>query len=209
MKYEMIWNEEIELYQIRALKDFNNVKSGELGGYIQHERNLSQYENAWVHVNARVYEDAQVCENARIFGNAEVFGDTLVYGNASVSEDAIVCEKTWVFGNSMIFGNAQVSGDAKISGNAMVYEDVVVYGKVEIRGNAIIRGNARVSEEFIYILGYPFEIIKTDLHLSVGCKQHTFSEWKKLLLDKDLYRIEVAKADYERLRSIVEYLVNE
>lgn len=30
------------LYQIRALKDFGEVKAGDLGGYIEKESNLSQ-----------------------------------------------------------------------------------------------------------------------------------------------------------------------
>lgn len=54
-----------------------------LGGYVQQERNLSQFGNAWVcgnvqvYGNAWVYGDAQVCGDARIYGNAKVYGDVI------------------------------------------------------------------------------------------------------------------------------------
>ena len=46
-KYELVKNDSIEvrdhtLYRIKALKDFNNVKKGDLGGYIEKPYNLDQ-----------------------------------------------------------------------------------------------------------------------------------------------------------------------
>ena len=48
------------LYRIRALKDFSNVNSGDLGGYVGDCENLSQYGDAWVYDDARVFGDARV-----------------------------------------------------------------------------------------------------------------------------------------------------
>ena len=59
----IINNSGIKLYRIKALKNFSDVKKGDLGGYVQKERNLSQFGNAWV------YGDAQVYGNAKVFGN--------------------------------------------------------------------------------------------------------------------------------------------
>lgn len=42
----------VVLCRIRALKDFGDVKAGELGGYIEKEENLSQEGNAKVSDNA-------------------------------------------------------------------------------------------------------------------------------------------------------------
>ena len=74
-KYELT-DETIEVYgtalhRIKALKDFGNVKKGELGGYVESERNLSQEGNCWVYGNAEVYDNAEVCGNAKVFGNAD------------------------------------------------------------------------------------------------------------------------------------------
>ena len=76
-------NSGIILYRIKALKDFSDVKKGDFGGYVQQERNLSQFGNAWIYDNAKVFGDAKVCGNAWICGNAKV------YGNAQVSDDVI------------------------------------------------------------------------------------------------------------------------
>ena len=63
-KYEMTSNtkelKRRKLFQIRALKDFGDVKVGDLGGYIEKEENLSHGGNAWVYDDALVYDDACV-----------------------------------------------------------------------------------------------------------------------------------------------------
>ena len=48
----------ITLYQIRALKDFDNISKGDLGGWVEKEENLSQDGLSWVYGNARVYGNA-------------------------------------------------------------------------------------------------------------------------------------------------------
>ena len=59
-----------KLFQIRALISFGNVTAGDLGGYVESERNLDHDGNAWVYGDARVS------------GNAWVYGDAWVSGNA-------------------------------------------------------------------------------------------------------------------------------
>lgn len=44
----------IELFRVKALISFGDVKEGELGGYIAKEGNLSHSGNAWVYGNAEV-----------------------------------------------------------------------------------------------------------------------------------------------------------
>ena len=109
-KYELT-DETIEVYgtalhRIKALKDFGNVKKGELGGYVESERNLSQEGNCWVYDNARVYS------NAKVFGNAEVCDNARVYSNAKV------CDNARVYSNAKVFGNAEACGNAEVFGNA-------------------------------------------------------------------------------------------
>ena len=75
-KYELLQDQTIEwcgrtLCHIRALRDFGNVRAGDVGGYIECERNLSQDGNAWVYGNALVSGNAQVYGNALVSGNAD------------------------------------------------------------------------------------------------------------------------------------------
>lgn len=109
-KYELT-DETIEVYgtalhRIKALKDFGNVKKGELGGYVESERNLSQEGNCWVYSNARVYSNALVYSNAKVYSNALVCGNAKVCGNAEVCGNAdyitikglgSVCRNTTIF----------------------------------------------------------------------------------------------------------------
>ena len=99
------------LHRIKALRDFSNVKAGELGGWTEKESNLSHSGNCWV------YNDAKVYDNAEVWGNADV------YDNAKVWGDAKVCDNADVYGNAKVYGNAEVCGNAKVYGNAEVYGD--------------------------------------------------------------------------------------
>ena len=69
-KYELTSDTKIVfghiLYRIKALSSFGCVSAGDLGGFLESEKNLSQNGDAWV------YGDAEVYGNARVYGNAEV-----------------------------------------------------------------------------------------------------------------------------------------
>ena len=84
------------LYRIRAVRDFGSVKTGEFGGYIEKEENLSHFGNAWISGDAWVYGDARVSGNAWISGDARVSGNARVFGNAWISGDA------WAYGNAKV-----------------------------------------------------------------------------------------------------------
>lgn len=74
------------LYRIEALKDFGNVKKGDLGGFVEWE-NLSQKGMCWIYEDAKVYENAYVFENAEIYG--EAYGSAKICGTAICTEVAI------------------------------------------------------------------------------------------------------------------------
>ena len=103
--------------RIRAVKTVANVATGELGGWIEKEENLSQDGDAWVSDNAWVFGNAKVSDNAEVSDDAEVSD------NAWVSGDAEVFGNAWVFGNAKVSDDAWVFGDAKVSGDA----DYVVF----------------------------------------------------------------------------------
>lgn len=66
------------LRQIEAIENFGDVKKGDIGGWIETEKNLSMYGNAWV------------SDDARVFGNARVFGqyDYILIGAIGSRNDA-------------------------------------------------------------------------------------------------------------------------
>ena len=194
-KYELTTNTKMcfgrKLYQIKALKDFGDVKAGDLGGYIEKEENLSQdgiawvFGNAYVYGNARVYDDAYVYGNTLISGNAQVFGNAYVYDNAQVFGNACICGDAKVFGNACVydnaevFDNAQVFGDAKVFGNTCVFDYACVYGNACVYDTTWIHCDAQISSNADYICfkGFGsknrnttmFRTKNGDVYVSCGC----------------------------------------
>ena len=58
------------LHRIRALVSFGDIVAGDVGGWIEYEKNLSHSGDAWVSGDAQVFGDARVYGNARGFGDA-------------------------------------------------------------------------------------------------------------------------------------------
>ena len=151
------------LHRIQAVRDFDNVKTGDLGGWIEKEENLSHGGNCWIDDNAKVYDtalihgnaqvrgDARVYNDAHISGNALIYGNTMVRGNVLVSDNVQICGHAVIQGNALIRGNVLVRGDALVSGNALVrgnaqvYDNALVNGYAQVCDNAQIYGNAKVS----------------------------------------------------------------
>ena len=121
MKYELLKNNFIEykgrkLYRIRALKSFSDIKCGDIGGYVENGKNLSQNGNCWIYNNAKVYDAGRVFDNAIIKNNAEVFD------NASVLDNAIIQDNAICYDNSVIYRNAVCGTDTKVYGHGVIYE---------------------------------------------------------------------------------------
>ena len=70
-----------KLYRIRALVTFDSVVVGQLGGFVESEKNLDQ----------------SLLGNAWVFDDAQVFDDARVYGDASVRSYAIISDKKMIF----------------------------------------------------------------------------------------------------------------
>lgn len=149
--------------EIKALGNFDHVKAGELGGWIQSEENLSHEGTAWVFDNACVMElalvedDACVCDSAMISGAARISGIANVKDYATVTSCATISDwvtirgRAFVGGNTKIeggvdvYGGVRVYGDAHISGDARLFGNAYVYGKTRISGHALVGGRARVE----------------------------------------------------------------
>lgn len=74
------------LYRIRALKNFGDVKKGDIGGWVESEKNLSQKGLCWIYDDAKVSDKARVSENAHIMDLAVVDSNACVYGTAGVCD---------------------------------------------------------------------------------------------------------------------------
>lgn len=186
------------LYRIEALKDFDNVKKGDKGGFIENEENLSQYGDCWI------YDDAKVYDNAEVSDNAEVYGITWVFDNAQV------------YGNAVVRGHCCVADNAKVCGNTIVCDDVLVCdnakvcGKAEVFGHAAICGGAVITNNSDYIVfknwwssGRYFTWTRSNNMWKVACFHGTGKE----LIEKAYKDSEISGREYERVVKYVESII--
>lgn len=79
-----------KVYRIRALKNFGDVKAGDLGGYVSSEKNLGRSGKCWIYDDSvvtgtgKVTGDSKVCDNSFIYSNVSVRGNSLIK-NSSIN----------------------------------------------------------------------------------------------------------------------------
>lgn len=134
----------ITLHRIQALRDFADVKTGDLGGFVEDETNLSQEGDCWVYDDAKVYGDACVTDDAQVRDNAEVYEDACIAKKSTVTDNAEVS------GHAIVTDDAVVCDDAVVTDSAIVCEYARIYadyreGRGRAEKNAIIFGDARVD----------------------------------------------------------------
>lgn len=135
------------LYRIRALKNFRNVKKGDLGGYVEKESNLSQTGNAWIYDDAKAMDNAIVKDDATLHHSAEVYDKAIVSGSASVNENVTLRDKATVSDKAILYGNVILVDGAKIYGKARLYDYVLVSGNAQVFDNARCYGFAKIEDD--------------------------------------------------------------
>lgn len=158
------------LHRIVALRDFDSVKKGDKGGWIETEENLSHEGNCWVYDEAKVLDNARVCDNAKIYCNA------IVYNHARVRNNAKIYDHVMNYGNSDVYGNAGVYGKTIICGSTEISGFVDVIGEAKLY-------NAKISSIVDYIIfknwwssGRYFTWTRSNNMWSVGCFYGTGDE---------------------------------
>lgn len=171
MKYRLTENvieyEGKRLFQIQAVKNFQAdqwyIQAGELGGYVESERNLSQQGSCWL------MKRSKVMGNASVSGNAYVSGSSVISGNAQVFDNALVVGSSKVTDNAKVYGNAFIMNCEMISGDAQVFEFAVIAKAVSVVGSAKIYGNAEI-ESFAKVGGeceiFDHALIKNQVNVS-------------------------------------------
>lgn len=149
MRYELVdYNPETKLYRIK------NIKTQQLGGWVEGTHNLSQDEDdtAWIYHDAVVCEKAFVSGNAVIQNNAKIFGHAEVYDNVCVADYAqiggyaVIRNKALIYGKAQVFDNACVQDQSSIYGNARVFGNARVKNNAQVRENSCVSGNASIKD---------------------------------------------------------------
>lgn len=151
-KYRIVNRNPVEvrghkLYRIVALRDIvfpyrqrcgKLIRAGDVGGFVEHESNLSQEGASWIGGDAMVYGDA------RVLGSAIVMGHAVVRGSACVSGNAIVDQNALMYGKSYVTGRAFVGGSARVYGSSQIHDEAEVEGKARVYGSCLMSGSPRI-----------------------------------------------------------------
>ena len=148
-KYVLVPGGRMGLYRVKALRDFADVKAGDIGGMVEGEDNLSHEGDAWVYDEALVAGRGRVEGNAKVRGQASVITDrewrgraAMVYGNAVVKDSATVRKGGRVHGHALVQDNGAVTGNAELSGTAVVRDHARAQGNV-VFTEMVLSGNER------------------------------------------------------------------
>lgn len=115
-KYELVQDERItfttidgaELYRVKALIDFKDVKAGDLGGWVRSEDNLSHEGDCWIYDNAMVDERAIVRDNAEVRGECVVHDKAVIGGNAVLDGNITVADEVKILQDSYIQSESRI-----------------------------------------------------------------------------------------------------
>lgn len=168
-----------KLFQIKALRDFSNVKKGDLGGYIEKEANLSHSGDCWVYQWACIRDNAKLSNDAKISGVVEMSGNAKVLNNATMLDWATITDNAVMLNSSTMseyatakdnalmkdytvltgcatlggfakmLGMAKMLGRAKATGRATISERAIAKGKARLKGFATLSGKAKLSGKAI------------------------------------------------------------
>lgn len=157
-KYEILKDQSITMngsmiYRIKALKDFGDVKAGDMGGFVEKEENLSHEGPCWIYGDAMVYHNAKVKDNAIVRDYVHVYDDAQVLQNAIVEGHARVFDHATVFANARIKDNGNVFDHARVHGFAVVQDNATVSGDTRVCGESIIKDYAKVDGYVIVTKG--------------------------------------------------------
>lgn len=103
------------MYRIRAIRDIPaaNVKAGDLGGFIQKQRNLSQSGDCWVDYTSYAIHRSRVTDNAQICCHSGVRNGAQIGGNSTIRNNLIISGESYVH-------------DVYLTGNPITRESKVV-----------------------------------------------------------------------------------
>ncbi|MDR2345468.1 MAG: hypothetical protein LBE18_05325 [Planctomycetaceae bacterium] len=161
--------------RIISLRDFGDVKSGTIGGFIENDENLSHDGTCWIADDAAAAGRSCVCHNALLRDRAKIDGHAMVGGSAIIQDDAFLYKNVFVYENSVVGLKSYLTDVVTVGGNSRIFCNyrynksgrlrlpnlcglaetrdfarlegaVSVNDSCIIAGNAIVRGNVKLCD---------------------------------------------------------------
>lgn len=190
---------ERKMYRIRALRAIpeNDVFEGEIGGWVEHESNLSKHQGSWIRGEAKVCGNSMVRDDAIVMDNAQVFGNSYILGNCRVSGNAEVIDST-IGGTSSLFENTSLE-ESELSGNILMYgESTVTRSRIDGK-NISIKERASIEGSQLFVEDFIVSDYATIEHANIG----KISEKAKKITVLDFAKMRFVSGEERPLSSVV------
>ena len=167
------------LHRIRALKDFDGVKKGDIGGFVQSEHNLSHDGNCWIYDdakcmdsakcmddsimfdnsimynNSKMYDYSRMCDYSKMFDNSIMYNNSIMFDNSRMYDNSIMYDNSRMLDNSKMYDNSKMCGNSKMYDNSQMYNNSKMFGNskmfdnTKMYDNSSLHGNAKISDNTI------------------------------------------------------------
>ena len=203
-------------HRIRALRDIPavGVKMGDLGGFVESEKNLSQCGNCWIFDSAIAMDNAWVTGNAQMHGHSQMFDNaklwdySQMWDNSQMFGSSLMWDNSQMFDDSQMWGSSRMSGNSKMFDNAKMWDDSQMFGSSRISGDSKMFGNSKLTGKAINIIGiFPWDVTIVDDHMIVGCECHSFDEWRNFSNEEIAAMNEKALEHYQKVMTIMEVVL--
>ena len=124
------------LYRIRALKDFSDVKKGDLGGWVSNENNLSQEGYCWIYNeakcmdNARMYDNSTMHDYSRMYDYSIMRGNGEMYGHSEMFNYSEMYDYSIMHDNSIMYDYSEMHDHSRMYGDSILKDEEKLYGEL-------------------------------------------------------------------------------
>jgi len=138
------------VYRIKAVRDFGNVKEGTLGGFVEAADNLSHDGLCWI------ADDAMALGRSRVIGDAQLRDYARLCDWAVITDRCVVCDDAQLRDSAFAYDDTVIGAKSVLADVVTVYDHAVIRCQTRfsvsaknrlpnLRGHVIIRDNARLE----------------------------------------------------------------
>lgn len=199
------------LYRIQALRNFGDIKAGDLGGFVQSEYNLSHSGDCWIYNNAKAMDNSEVLHNSEMYDysemydNAKMYDSSEMYDNSSMHDNSIMYDNSKMYNNSTMYDNSEINGYSEMYYNSVLKNNEKLYGTLYSKVDKFIEVNVS-NGKLITIVKKNNKIL-----FNIGCQ-------KEITAKEFLYKIHNEKGgiiknphrnEYLKIINVAKLLIGE
>ena len=140
------------LYRIRALKNFSNVKKGNLGGWVSSEDNLSQEGDCWIYDEAKCMDNARMHDNSKMYNNSVMYEYSAMHGNSKMCnnskmyDDSEMHDDSRMYDHSMMYDHSKMYDHSEMNDYSIMYNNSEMHGYSKMRDNSTMYNNSKIYD---------------------------------------------------------------